>query len=231
MNDCAIARATGIPRGTIRDWRTGGGPRFDRHYPLNGESLVPRCAWPAYAYLFGLYLGDGCLSEHRRDVYRLRITLDGIYPEIVEECRLAIEAVLPNSAAVHPTSSRAVEVNAYSKALPYLFPQHGPGPKHKRPIKLAQWQAPICARHPRRLIRGLIQSDGCRFTNWTISDRGKRYEYPRYTFTNHWEDIRRIFCDHLDMLGIAWRQMNAVNISVARREAVARLDEFVGPKT
>ena len=33
-----------------------------------------------------------------------------------------------------------------------------------------------------------------------------------------------------DRLGIAWAQMNKKNISVAQREAVARLDEFVGPK-
>ena len=36
----------------------------------------------AYAYLLGLYLGDGCLSETRRGVYRLRITLDKKYPGI-----------------------------------------------------------------------------------------------------------------------------------------------------
>jgi hypothetical protein len=43
-------------------------------------------------------------------------------------------------------------------------------------------------------------------------------------------DIRGLFCDACDRLGIAWRRMNARNISVARRAAVARLDEFVGPK-
>jgi hypothetical protein len=32
------------------------------------------------------------------------------------------------------------------------------------------------------------------------------------------------------MLGIEWRQMNRYNISVARSESVARLDEFIGPK-
>ena len=34
----------------------------------------------------------------------------------------------------------------------------------------------------------------------------------------------------LDLLGIAWRQSNPRNISIARREAVAALGEFVGPK-
>jgi hypothetical protein len=40
----------------------------------------------------------------------------------------------------------------------------------------------------------------------------------------------RLFTDSLDRLGIAWKQSNRNNISVAKKEAVARLDEFVGPK-
>ena len=43
-------------------------------------------------------------------------------------------------------------------------------------------------------------------------------------------DIKTIFCEHLDLLGIAWRRASHRNISIARREAVALLDEFVGPK-
>jgi hypothetical protein len=35
----------------------------------------------------------------------------------------------------------------------------------------------------------------------------------------------------LDQLGVAWRFSRRNAISVARREAVARLDEFVGPST
>jgi hypothetical protein len=56
------------------------------------------------------------------------------------------------------------------------------------------------------------------------------YEYPRYNFANASLDIQRMLTDALDRLGIEWTQMNARNISVARREAVARLDGFVGPK-
>jgi hypothetical protein len=59
----------------------------------------------------------------------------------------------------------------------------------------------------------------------------KRYTYPRYQFSNESADIKRIFTDALDQLGIAWRVMNRKTISIARREAVAALDEFVGPKS
>ena len=60
---------------------------------------------------------------------------------------------------------------------------------------------------------------------------GKAYAYPRYQFSNRSAEIRQLFCAACDCLGIEWRQMNAFNISVARRRSVERLDEFVGPKS
>ena len=110
------------------------------------------------------------------------------------------------------------------------MPQHGRGAKHKRFISLTDWQRKICDRHPELLLRGLIHSDGCRVIN-RVRVGGKRYAYPRYEFSNRSADIRHLFCDYCDALGIAWRQMKPTDISVARREAVAKLDAFVGPKT
>ena len=52
----------------------------------------------------------------------------------------------------------------------------------------------------------------------------------RYGFTNRSDDIRQIFCDACDALGVEWRVMKADTISIARRDSVARLDSFVGPK-
>ena len=40
---------------------------------------------------------------------------------------------------------------------------------------------------PRPFLRGLFHSDGCRVTNWTVRLVGgapKRYDYPRYFFSN-----------------------------------------------
>ncbi len=44
------------------------------------------------------------------------------------------------------------------------------------------------------------------------------------------DDIGKIFTDACDAAGIEWRRMNGWDISIARREAVAALDSFVGPK-
>ena len=86
-------------------------------------------------------------------------------------------------------------------------------------------------------IRGLIHSDGCRITNWTtriVGGERKRYEYPRYFFTNKSGDIRRLCTDALDAVGVEWttlkRDGEPLNISVARRASVASMDEHVGPK-
>jgi hypothetical protein len=64
----------------------------------------------------------------------------------------------------------------------------------------------------------------------TVRHGARSYSYPRYHFTNRSDDIKAILCEHLDLIGVAWRRASDRNISVARREAVAALDAFVGPK-
>ncbi len=125
----------------------------------------------------------------------------------------------------------------YSKHLVCYFPQHGPGRKQEREMLLESWQQKIVDAHPWQLVRGLIHSDGCRLINWTTRKVGgerKRYEYPRYWFTNASDDIRRLYTDTLDALGITWthctRAGKPYNISVARRASVALMDAHVGPK-
>jgi hypothetical protein len=186
---------------------------------------------PDYAYLLGLYLGDGCISAHRRQVFRLRITLDTAYPGIIDECAAAMAVVLPSSkvGVLRHTHQNSAEVSSFSKAWPCLIPQHGPGKKHLREIRLTRWQQDIAIKEPQRLLRGLIHSDGCHSVN-TIRHPKKTYVYPRYLFSNRSDDIRRIFCDACDQLAIEWSVMNATDISVARHESVAIMDEFIGPK-
>jgi hypothetical protein len=110
-----------------------------------------------------------------------------------------------------------------------VFPQHGPGRKHERPIVLAGWQRAITGMHPRELIRGLIDSDGSRFVaNQRVGQRV--YRYARYAFSNRSTHILEIFCEHLDLLGVRWTRPNEAMIAIDRRSEVAKLDEFVRPK-
>jgi hypothetical protein len=234
-NDCQIARLTGIPRTTVRDWLVGRVPDFDRTRTFLGPqgsgvrcpictgqpSLLPQSA---YSYLLGLYLGDGCLSAHARGVYRLRISCADRYPYLMDQCELAMSAVLPTKVG-RVQQQGCTEVGSYSKHWPCLFPQHGPGRKHQRRIELAPWQQELVDLDPRPLLRGLVHSDGCRVLNWVNGA-----PYPRYHFDNRSSDIRDIFGRACDALGVQWRQSNRYSLSVARRASVAILDEFIGPK-
>ncbi|HSD22788.1 MAG TPA: hypothetical protein VLB79_00525 [Solirubrobacterales bacterium] len=240
LNDCEISRRTGIPRGTVRDWRHGKAPRRGvRGSRVPPEDTCSKCGHPqhdfvglpqrTYAYLLGLYLGDGTISRARRGVFKLRVVLDAKYPRVIDECGAAMTAVCPSSTVNRIERVGCIEVYSYSKIWPCLFPQHGPGMKHTRSIWLAGWQKAIADEAARGLLRGLIHSDGCRVTN-RVTVNGKEYRYPRYFFCNHSADIREIFCRYCQTLGIEWRSDGWKNISIARRESVALLDRFVGPK-
>ena len=233
-----VARRTGIPHGTIRNWRDG----RCRSLEVRGEACpacrqhcfpIPIDRHEAYAYLLGQYLGDGGIYEHRGQVHRLVIFGDARYTDVAHDVATAMSTVAPHVAVKHQhrgPERTCLTTYAYSRSWPCLFPQHGRGPKHLRTIDLVDWQSRITRAYPEALIRGLVHSDGCRSVN-TVRSADREYPYFRYQFSNRSADIRGIFCQHLDLLDIPWRQMNAVTISVARREAVARLDEFIGPKT
>ncbi len=237
-----ISTRISVSRPTIRDWCAGKLPHSFRTKPiLYGRQMEfgNRCRdcgsdphhfdrlSTAYVYLLGLYLGDGCISEHPRSVFRLRIALDMKYQGIVEECAAAMQAVVPwNKVHQQLTPKNYVEVHAYSKSWPCLLPQHGPGKKHDREIALTDWQQHLVDLVPSLLIRGLIHSDGCRF----INTGSNGWEAPRYAFTNISDDIKQIFCDACDQLGVHWTKAPPKSVYVSRKADVAKLDEFVGPK-
>jgi hypothetical protein len=164
---------------------------------------------------------------------RTWVFLDKKYPRIVDECAESMQATMPRS-KVHRllTPSNCYSVSAYSRSWPCLFPQHRPGVKHARPIFLSPWRQELAETWPDQLLKGLIQSDGCRFIN---TGRGG-WRQPRYVFSNVSTDITSIFCSACDCLGLRWTaafpksETAAVAIYVSRKADVARLDEFVGPK-
>ena len=199
-----------------------------------GCSLVRAAPHAEYAYLLGQYLGDGHIAHNHRGVYRLEIACCATYPDIIEECALAMARVLPTERRGPPTPAAegVVCVGCYSKHLPHLFPQHGTGPKHRRSMVLERWQEDIALDEcPQAFLRGLLHSDGWRGINRVRGKNGTWYAYPRYQFSNRSDDIREQFGAACDRVGVEWTRMNAFNISVAGRQSVERLDEFVGPKS
>jgi hypothetical protein len=225
-NDCAIARQIGVPRTTVRDWRRRPAVRSrDVGAPCGVAHDFSQLPAPAYCYVLGLYLGDGCVSRSNR-VFSLRITLDSKYPAIIERCRQAIDVLMPTQhAGVLRRSDGCTDVWLCSKHWPCLFPQHGPGRKHTRLIRLEPWQQALVDQATEEFILGLIHSDGCRVV---ANDRGVMS--IRYHFSNRSEDIIGLFTAALDALDIPWTRSTKYIVSIYRKAATARLDTFIGPK-
>jgi hypothetical protein len=230
-----VARAMRLPQRTVHHWcrgtRRSGRTRRDL-------TTCPRCtASPLdrerYAYLLGMYLGDGHITQSLRS-HRLWIFCADAWPGVIAEVVHAMGTVLTSSSVSTVRRTGCVAVASYSKHWTCLFPQHGPGMKYQRAIVLEPWQEQIVREHSAAFVRGLFHSDGCRTVNRTravVNGAEKVYEYPRWMFSNRSEDIHRLCEAALDRLGIAHRRSRADTISVARRDAVALMDRLVGPKT
>jgi hypothetical protein len=226
-----ICRRLGIPRGTVSYWLYRRGVR---DAPVGVERCF-RCARPArppadppaYAYLLGQYLGDGHLLMTQR-MPVLSVYCDMRHPGIAHEIATAMTGCGTRTAGFVEKTG-CIAVRSYWNHWPCLIPQHGPGKKHNREIRLAEWQQEIVAQHAGRFLRGLFHSDGTRVIN-RVRSPTRAYAYVRYMFVNESEDIMGLCQEALDQLGIRWRMARRNSLSVARREAVAALDEHVGPK-
>jgi hypothetical protein len=224
VNQSMIARVTFVPRSTVREWLKPDQRCRERRDPQLNLASLPQSE---YSYLLGFYLGDGSISRHLRGVHKLRIVCDSQYVGIIDECAAAMQAVMPkNRVSIQKLPYNAVVIGCYSKTWPVLFPQHGPGRKHTRRIELAAWQQAIVDRYPKQFLRGLIHSDGCRVLNH-VNGKG----YPRYFFSQVSDDIRNLFCETCDRLGVQWRLNRWNSVSIARAPSVAILDSFIGPKS
>ena len=186
-----------------------------------------------YAALLGYYLGDGHLV-HGAKYDTIRIACDKRYVSIIDDVVWCISQVRPEGRTFLVARPGCVNVQSQWRHWMCLFPQHGPGHKHERPIVLEDWQREVVEQHPGPFLRGLFHSDGCRLINSTqrpVAGELKRYHYSRWQFVNASIDIRELCCWALDLAGIAWRQSNVRVISVSRREAVAALDALIGFKS
>ncbi|MBC9732047.1 transcriptional regulator [Nocardioides marmotae] len=233
------AAAHGVAVKTIRRWRREyqrrGRPRGQTHL----APPCPRCEdgpldEPAYAELLGWYLGDGHISLGRRGVHALHVYDDARYVADIARIQELMRAVKPGGRPHTRQVPGAVVVTVSWKHWPCLLPQHGPGRKHERPIVLEPWQREIVAAHPGPFLRGLFHSDGSRVRNWatrTVAGATKRYDYPRWQFSNRSEDIHGLCTWALDLAGIPWRRSGRWTTSVSRRDAVAALDRLIGPKS
>jgi len=164
---------------------------------------------------------------------------------MINEQLEAIQVVCKSKGGIaRHKNAKCVDVFGYCKHLPALFPQHGKGRKHTRPIVLEDWQRNLIDKHPWSFIKGLIHTDGCRYIQ-----KQKYNQYVKYNFTNVSKDIIDIFtssCDKLNLKYVSFcrkaekqRHVSKWNIrakndswiiTINDRESVQLMDRHIGPK-
>ncbi len=209
-NKCQVARLTGIPRATIKDWillgycpKNGGRGRNQIDDPATylNETEERR---KAYAYILGEYLGDGCVRTLRR-TYRLGIYNDKKYEGLNQLIQSRLQIIFPANKTGRVSGSGATpttgcwEICVNSNNIPLLFPQMGPGKKFERKIELTSWQLEIVDAYHKEFIRGLFYSDGCVYEH---KHDGGEYSYRCYNFVNKSKDIMDYLIRSLNFVGV-----------------------------
>lgn len=127
------------------------------------------------AYVIGLAIGDGNLSNPNGRAVRLRITCDTKYPVLISRISTALAELLPNNkVSVIRGNGNYVNVSVYSNHLEGLLGwKASGGSKARQCVSIPEW---ISADHSLIIncLRGLIETDGAIY-----KDRG----YPMVIFS------------------------------------------------
>lgn len=145
VDDASNAAAHGVAVKTLRRWCA----MYARDGQTRGQTHLaapcPRCTdgpldEAAYCELLGWYLGDGYISTARRGVYGLHVVNDRRYPRDLGRIAELMKRVKPQARPHTREVPGAIIETVSWKHLPCVFPQHGPGRKHTRSMRLAYWQ-------------------------------------------------------------------------------------------
>ena len=139
-----------------------------RTLPLNPDRQLQ-------AYVIGLAIGDGNLSNPNGRAVRLRITCDTKYPALIRKVSASLQQLLPkNRVNLVGSNGNFVNVSVYSNHLEGLLGwKASGGSKHHQSVQVPAW---ILEDGSFRIpcLRGLIETDGAIY-----SDRG----YPMVIFS------------------------------------------------
>lgn len=126
------------------------------------------------AYVIGLALGDGNLSNPNGRATRLRITCDTRYPFLISKITNAVKTLLPgNRVSVEATPRKCVNISCYSNQWPILLGWNAfGGSKFKQEASVPQWILKNKT-YMKNCLIGLLETDGS-----VYYDRG----YPMVMF-------------------------------------------------
>jgi len=132
------------------------------------------------AYITGVALGDGNLSNPNGRAIRLRISCDIQYPNLIKYIAKHIKQVLPkNKVALTKRTDNCVDISCYSNLWPQILCWKNTSSKKSQNVNIPDWIY-TQKTYIKSCLRGLLQTDGSIYT-----DRG----YMMINFTNELEDL------------------------------------------
>lgn len=126
------------------------------------------------AYIIGVALGDGNLSNQNRRAVRLRVTCDNKYPKIIKEIVKHLKIVLPDNRVGLIDRETATDVYCYSNKLENLLGWKAlAGSKERQKVTVPDWIVNDKI-YTRECLRGLFQTDGSIYMD-------RKYLYTNFT--------------------------------------------------
>jgi DNA-binding transcriptional regulator WhiA len=112
------------------------------------------------AYIIGIAIGDGNLSNSNGRAVRLRITCDNKYPKLKNYIKESLKIILPKNKVLEIKRKGCVDVCIYSNTLEELLGWKAKsGPKSKQNISIPEWIIKNKT-YLKQCVLGLIQTDG-----------------------------------------------------------------------
>jgi DNA-binding transcriptional regulator WhiA len=126
------------------------------------------------AYIVGVALGDGNLSNSNGRAVRLRVTCDNKYPEIIREIVKHLKIILPDNKVGLIDRKTATDVYCYSNKLEELLGWKAKdGSKEKQKVTVPDWIVDN-KMYTKECLRGLFQTDGSIYMD-------RKYLYTNFT--------------------------------------------------
>ena len=155
------------------------------------------------AYIIGVALGDGNLTNPNGRATRLRITCDPKYPQLIVKFRSALQTLFPeNRVGIIRRPDGCVDVSCFSNHLEGLLGwRAGNGPKIRQGARVPDWIL-VDRAFSIECLRGLIETDGTVYI-----DRG----YPMVMFTTASPKLAEDFARMVTRLGFRPRSYSVIN--------------------
>ena len=133
-----------------------------RKRPLNPDKKLQ-------AYIIGIALGDGNLSNPNKRAVRLRITCDKRYPLLIKHIKYCLSLLLQKNKVSTTNRKGCVDISVYSNHWKKLLWKWDKGPKDAQNVFVPKWIRKNRI-YAKETLRGLLQTDGSiyRDRNYTM---------------------------------------------------------------